>query len=124
MAETSRARWRQRVESYGIVGPVAVAIAAAVVYYAVHEVFHMLLGFGPTVDTVGSIALGGVAAAVVYALGRNWRAVVAAFVALFATHSLVMGYGGVLAFESVNWSVPVAVVAAAVLFVAAGGLEA
>lgn len=121
MAETPT-RTRERIEQYGITGSIGVAVLAGVVYYVVHELFHLLLGVGFVTDTVGSVALGAVAAVGVYALGWNPRAVVAAFVGLFATHSLVMGHGGVLVLGDLNWSVPVAVVAAIVFFLAAGGL--
>ncbi|WP_306060734.1 hypothetical protein [Natronococcus wangiae] len=121
MAETVAQR-RERVTRYGVVGPVGVAITAGVVYFVVHELFHALLGVGITTDIIGSIALGAVAAVGVYALDRNLRAVTAAFITLFATHQLVMGHGGVLLFENFNWSMPVAVVAAIVFFLAAGGL--
>lgn len=114
---------RGRVHGYGILGATAVAIAAGVVYYAVHEVFHLLLGVGPVIDTIGSMALGAVAALGVYALGRNWRSVVAAFIGLFVTHTLVMGYGGIVAFQRFGWSMPLAVAGAVVFFIAAGGLE-
>lgn len=114
---------RGRVDGYGILGATAVAIAAGVVYYAVHEVFHLLLGVGPVIDTIGSVALGAVAAVGVYALDWNWRSVVAAFIGLFVTHSLVMGYGGIVAFERFGWSMPMAVAGAVVFFIAAGGLE-
>lgn len=124
MAEASTTQVRQRVEAYGVLGAAGVAIVAGVVYYLVHEVFHMVLGTGTAVDAVGSLALGAVAAVGVYALGRNWRSAAAAFVVLFATHSLVMGYGGALVLDNFNWSVPVAVVSAVVFFAAAGGLEA
>lgn len=113
---------RTRLESYGITGAVLVGLLAGVVYYAVHEVFHVLLGVGPVVDTVGSVALAAVAAAGVYALAWNLRAVVAAFIGLFAIHTLVMGYGGVLAFTDFGWSMPIGVAGAVVFFLAAGGL--
>lgn len=114
---------RGRVHGYGILGATAVAIAAGVVYYAVHEVFHLLFGVGPVIDTIGSVALGAVAGLGVYALGWNWRSVVAAFIGLFVTHTLVMGYGGIVAFQRFGWSMPMAVAGAVVFFIAAGGLE-
>lgn len=114
---------RSRLETYGIAGAVGVGVLAGVIYYVVHELFHMLLGVGPVIDTVGSIALGAVAAAGVYWLGWNWRAVVAAFIGLFVTHTLVMGYGGLVAFSNFGWSMPMAVAGAVVFFLAAGGLE-
>jgi hypothetical protein len=121
MAETATTV-RARLERYGIAGPVGVALLAGVVYFVVHELFHMLLGVGPIIDTVGSIALGAVAAAGVYALAWNRRTVVAAFVGVFAIHTLVMGYGGVVAFAEFGWSMPMAVAGAVVFFLAAGGL--
>lgn len=121
MAETTTVR--ARLEGYGIAGAVGVAVVAGVVYYVVHEVFHLLLGVGPAIDTVGSVALGAVAAAGVYALQWNMRSVAAAFVGLFVTHTLVMGYGGIIAFEGFSWSLPMAVAGAVVFFIAAGGLE-
>lgn len=121
MAETATTV-RARINTYGIAGPVGVALLAGVVYYVVHELFHMLLGVGPLIDTVGSIALAAVAAAGVYALEWNRRSVVAAFVGVFAIHTLVMGYGGVVAFASFSWSMPMAVAGAVVFFLAAGGL--
>lgn len=114
---------RDRVEGYGIVGAIAVAIVAGVVYYVVHEGFHLLLGVGPVIDTVGSVALGAVAAAGVYALDWNLRSVAAAFIGVFVTHTLVMGYGGIVAFERFGWSMPMAVAGAVVFFLAAGGLD-
>lgn len=114
---------RGRVEGYGIVGAVAVAIVAGVVYYVVHEGFHLLLGVGPVIDTIGSVALGAVAAAGVYALDWNLRSVAAAFIGVFVTHTLVMGYGGIVAFERFGWSMPMAAAGAVVFFLAAGGLE-
>lgn len=114
---------RARLERYGLAGAVGVGVLAGVVYYVVHELFHQLLGVGPVIDTVGSIALGSVAAAGVFALGWNLRAVAAAFVGLFVTHSLVMGYGGLVAFSNFGWSMPMAVAGAVVFFIAAGGLE-
>lgn len=122
MAQTTTTM-RARLEGYGLAGAVAVAVLAGLVYYAVHEVFHQLLGVGPVIDTVGSIALGGVAAAGVYALGWNWRSVAAAFVGLFVTHTLVMGYGGALVLRGFSWSLPMAVAGAVVFFIAAGGLD-
>lgn len=122
MAEATAER-REMLEKYGIAGPIAVAIALGVVYYLVHEVFHILLGFGFVTDTIGSIALGAVAAAGVLLLGRNARSAVAAFILLFAAHSLVMGHGGLFLIDNFGGSMPVAVVAAIVFFVAAGGLE-
>lgn len=121
MAETSTT-WRESVEGYGLAGAVGVAVVAGVVYYVVHELFHMVFGIGPVIDTVGSIALGAVAAGGVYLLDWNLRTVAAAFIGLFVTHTLVMGYGGVFVFENFSWSMPVAVVAAVVFFLAAGGL--
>lgn len=115
---------RARLEKSGFAGAVGVGVLAGVVYYVVHELFHMLLGVGPVIDTVGSIALGAVAAAGVYWLDWNLRAVAAAFIGLFVTHTLVMGYGGVIAFENFGWSLPMAVAGAVVFFLAAGGLEA
>lgn len=123
MTETQTTKWRDSIAEYGVVGSVGVAVAAGAVYYVVHELFHMLLGVGFAVDTVGSVALGAVAAVGVYALDRNLRAAVAAFVGLFVIHTLVMGHGGVLAFENFNWSMPVAAAAAVLFFVAAGGLD-
>lgn len=114
---------RARLEGYGIAGALGIGVLAGVVYYVVHELFHLLLGVGPVIDTVGSIALGAVAVAGVYALGWNLRAVVAAFIGLFATHTLVMGYGGLVAFSNFGWSMPMAVAGAVVFFLAAGGLE-
>lgn len=114
---------RARLEGYGIAGALGVGVLAGVVYYVVHELFHLLLGVGPVIDTVGSIALGAVAAAGVYALGWNRRAVIAAFIGLFAAHTLVMGYGGLVAFSNFGWSMPMAVAGALVFFLAAGGLE-
>lgn len=114
---------RSRLERFGIAGAFGVGVLAGVVYYVVHEVFHLLLGVGPVIDTVGSIALGAVAAAGVYALGRNLRAVVAAFIGLFVSHTLVMGYGGLVAFSNFGWSMPMAMAGAVVFFLAAGGLE-
>lgn len=114
---------RARLERYGIAGAFGVGVLAGAVYYAVHELFHLLLGVGPVIDTVGSIALGAVAAAGVYALGWNLRAVAAAFIGLFVTHTLVMGYGGLVAFSNFGWSMPMAVAGALVFFLAAGGLE-
>lgn len=122
MTEISTAKWRESIEEYGLAGSVGVAVAAGVVYYFVHELFHMLLGVGLAIDTVGSIALGGVAAVGVYALGWNLRTAAAAFIGLFVTHTLVMGHWGALVFENFGWSMPVAVVAAVVFFLAAGGL--
>lgn len=121
MAEASTTI-RARLESYEIGGAVGIAVLAGVVYYVVHELFHMLLGVGPVIDTVGSIALGAVAAAGVYALGWNLRSVLAAFVGLFVVHTLVMGYGGVVALSSFGWSMPMAVAGGVVFFLAAGGL--
>lgn len=123
MAEKSTTTWRQRIEEYGFTGAVGVAVVAGAVYYMVHEVFHMVLGVGLVIDTIGSVALGAVAAVGVYALAWNLRTVAAAFIGLFVTHTLVMGYWGVLAFENFSWSMPVAVAAAIVFFLAAGGLK-
>lgn len=122
MAETTTPV-RAKLNKYGIPGPIGVALLAGVVYYGVHELFHLLLGVGPLIDTVGSIALGAVAAAGVYMLGWNLRSAVAAFVGLFVIHTLVMGYGGVVAFTNFGWSMPMAVAGAVVFFLAAGGLE-
>lgn len=128
MAEMSSVRWRQRVEEYGIAGPVVVAVVAGVVYFAVHEAFHMLIGFGFVTDTVGSVALGAVAAVGLYALGWNWRSVIAAFLGVFVAHTLVMGHYGSFAIGSftgtITGSVTMAVVAAIVFFIGAGGFEA
>lgn len=114
---------RTRIEGYGLAGAVGTGVLAGIVYYVVHELFHMLLGVGPVIDTVGSIALGAVAGAGVFWLGWNLRSVAAAFIGLFVTHTLVMGYGGVIAFENFSWSMPMAVAGAVVFFIAAGGLE-
>lgn len=122
MAETAAPTWRERIEGYGLAGAVGVAVVAGVVYYVVHELFHMVLGVGPVIDAIGSIALGAVAAGGVYALDWNLRTVVAAFIGLFVTHTLVMGYNGALTIANFSWSMPVAVVAAVVFFLAAGGL--
>lgn len=122
MAETSTTV-RARLERYGFAGAVGVGVLAGVVYYVVHELFHMLLGVGPLIDTIGSIALAAVAAAGVYWLDWNLRAVAAAFIGVFLAHTLVMGYGGVIAFRNFGWSMPMAVAGAVVFFIAAGGLE-
>lgn len=123
MTETQTTGLKKNIDEYGVIGPVAVAIVAGVVYYGVHEVFHMLLGVGFTVDAVGSAALGLVAAAGVYALGRNVRAAVASFIGLVVTHTLVMGHGGALAISGFSWSLPIGIAGALVFFLAAGGLE-
>ncbi len=122
MAEAT-ARIRGSIEEFGVVGAVGVAIAAGIAFYAVHEIFHLLFGVSFETDTIGSVALAAVATIGVFALDRNVRALVATFVVMFVTHELVMGYGGVLAFNQFSWSMPVAVVAAGIFFLAAGGLE-
>lgn len=122
MVETTT-QIRGTVEQFGIVGSVGIAVSAAVAFFIIHEVFHMLLGVGFMMDTLGSIALGAVAGLGVYALDWNYRAVIGAFVTLFVTHQLVMGYGGSFFFDGFGWSMPVAVIAAVVFFLAAGGLH-
>ncbi len=114
---------RARLAGYGIAGATGLAVLAGAIYYVVHELFHILLGAGPVIDLIGSLALSGVAAAGVYLLGWNLRAVGAAFIAVFVTHTLVMGYGGIIALADFGWSMPMAVVGAVVFFLASGGLD-
>lgn len=130
MAETASSQWRTRVEQYGVAGPIVVAAVAAVVYLAVHEVFHLVVGYGFTTDAVGSAALGAVAAAGMYVMGWNYRSIAAAFIGVFVAHTLVMGHYGAFLIgnfsgtASLTGSVTMAVVGAVVFFIAAGGFRA